>query len=195
MVYSYQNYLRIKGLLDRLFSLWVSNHIGQIGRKSVVGYPCLIEGGGEKNIIIGDNTIIQGHSVLGCWAKYRNQSFTPSITIGNHCNIGAYNQISSIGSIVIGDGLLTGRFVIITDNNHGELSETDNHYPPAKRELRSKGEIVIGRNVWIGDKATILSNVHIGDGAIVAANAVVTKDVPEGALVAGIPAKVVKEVQ
>ena len=56
----------------------------------------------------------------------------------------------------------------------------------------SKGDVVIGNDVWIGMHATILSGVTIGDGAVVAAHAVVTKDVPPYAIVAGNPAKVVK---
>ena len=63
---------------------------------------------------------------------------------------------------------------------------------PQKRELSSKGIIKIGDNVWIGDKATILSNVSIGDGSIVAANSVVTKNVPPYSVVAGNPARVIK---
>lgn len=53
--------------------------------------------------------------------------------------------------------------------------------------------MIIGNNVWIGDKATILPNVSIGNGAIIAANSVVTKDVPEYCIVAGNPAKIIKQ--
>ena len=60
------------------------------------------------------------------------------------------------------------------------------------RPTTSKGRVVIGNNVWIGDKATILPGVTIGDGAIIAANAVVTKDVPQYSVVGGNPAKVIK---
>jgi acetyltransferase-like isoleucine patch superfamily enzyme len=63
-----------------------------------------------------------------------------------------------------------------------------------KRRLSSKGPVVIGDKVWIGDKVTILSGVTIGDGAVVAANSVVAKDVPAYCVVAGVAAKVVKQV-
>ena len=94
--------------------------------------------------------------------------------------------------ITIGDGLLTGRYVYIGDNSHGGLTAEESLLPPAQRKLISKGEIVIGNNVWIGDKATILAGVHIGDNVIVAANAVVTKDVQSNNVVAGVPAVVIK---
>ena len=61
------------------------------------------------------------------------------------------------------------------------------------RFVTSKGPVIIGNNVWIGDKATVLPNVTIGDGAVIAANAVVTKDVPPYSIVAGNPAKVIKQ--
>lgn len=65
--------------------------------------------------------------------------------------------------------------------------------PPTQRPIYSKGPVVIGDNVWIGDKATILPNVSIGKGAIIAANSVVTKDVPEYSVFAGNPAKIIKQ--
>lgn len=57
----------------------------------------------------------------------------------------------------------------------------------------NKGDIVIGNDVWIGYEATILSGVHIGDGAIIGAKAVVTKDVPAYSIVGGIPAREIKK--
>ena len=62
-----------------------------------------------------------------------------------------------------------------------------------ERDLHSKGAVVIGKNVWIGDKVSILSGVTIGDNAVIGANSVVTKSVPEGCIVAGVPARVIKK--
>lgn len=66
---------------------------------------------------------------------------------------------------------------------------------PVNRRLHSKGDITIGNSVWIGDKATILPAVTIGDGAVIAANTEVTKDVPAYSVVVGNPAKVIKQVK
>ena len=66
------------------------------------------------------------------------------------------------------------------------------HIPPLKRNLFSKGPVIIGKNVWIGDKATILPGIIVGDGAIIAANSVVTKNVPAYGVVGGNPAKLIK---
>jgi acetyltransferase-like isoleucine patch superfamily enzyme len=79
--------------------------------------------------------------------------------------------------------------VTITDNSHGRTDADSLDVPPAHRDIVSKGPVIIGKNVWIGDKATILPGVKIGDGAVIAANAVVTKDVPAKCVVAGSPAR------
>lgn len=185
---------KIKRYTDLFYSFWIQNFLGHVGEKTQINRPCKLEGGGSRSIFIGDKTLIDSYCILGSWSKYRDQIFSPSIIIGNDCRIGQYTQITACNKITIGDGLLTGRFVLISDNSHGGLSKEEAVIPPNKRQLKSKGEIVIGNNVWIGDKASILAGVHIGDNVIVAANAVVTKDVPSYCLVAGIPAKVIKKI-
>ena len=97
--------------------------------------------------------------------------------------------------MLIGDGQLTGRYVLITDNAHGENLPNELNIPPLASRVYSSGPVIIGRNVWIGDKATILPNVKIGDGAVIAANAVVTKNVPPYTVVAGCPAKIIKTIK
>lgn len=191
-VYSYSQSERLSGYRDKLYTMWIRNFVGHVGENSIIACSCSLEGGGQNAISIGANTHIQGNCILGCWANYRGQIFNPYITIGDDCNIGEYNHITACNKIEIGNGLLTGRFVYIGDNSHGELSIENSLVPPIERELKSKGEIIIGKNVWIGDKVTILSNVHIGDNVIVAANAVVTTDVPNNCIVAGVPSKIVK---
>ena len=163
-----------------------------MGKHSTIAKPCVLQGCGQQNISIGDHTGIQSHCILGCWEKYGDRCYSPSLTIGDHCNIGEYNHITACNMITIGDGLLTGRYVYIGDNSHGGLTAEESFLPPAQRKLISKGEIIIGNNVWIGDKVTILAGVHIGDNVIVAANAVVTKDIQSNSIVAGVPAIVIK---
>lgn len=108
-------------------------------------------------------------------------------------DIGEYNHFSAICGIKIGDGLLTGKFVLNNDNNHGDLSYGNADVPPFYRDLTSKGPIEIGNNVWLGDKVAVLGGVKIGDNVIVGANSVVTRSIPSNCVVAGIPAKIIKE--
>ena len=169
--------------------------MGKVGKGSIISHTCRFQGDGMKSIFIGDYTHVGKRSILGCRIKFNKHVYTPEIRIGNHCNIGEYCHITSCNKIIIGNGLLTGRFVYIGDNNHGGLSVEEASVPPIERELKSKGGIVIGNNVWIGEKATILTGVKIGDNVIVGANAVVTKDVPSNCMVVGVPARVVKVVK
>ncbi len=192
-LYPYKFHTKLLSLRNILYTLWIKNFLGSVGEYSRICYPCSLQGGGQKNIKIGDYTTIQGTSILGCWTKYGKQEFPNAlITIGNHCSIGEYNHITACNKITIGDGLLTGRYVIISDNSHGGLSEDEANIAPLKRDLKSKGEVVIGNNVWLGDKVAVLAGVHIGNNVIVAANAVVTKDVPDNCLVGGTPARIIK---
>lgn len=105
-------------------------------------------------------------------------------------DLGEDTFITASNRIVIGRNSLFGRMVTVTDNSHGTTSIEDLSKAPHLRMVISKGEVVVGENVWIGDKATILPGVHIGNGAVVGANAVVTKDVPPFCVVGGIPAKI-----
>lgn len=149
---------------------------------------------GPEHISIGRCTGLGRNGVLQAWEKYLDKTYSPSIHIGSHCWIGDGFNISAVSNITIGDNVLTGRNVTIIDNNHGITDAETLQLPPMKRSLHVKGPVTIGDNVWIGDKVTILSGVTIGKGAIVAANSVVTCDVPSFCVVGGIPARILKRV-
>lgn len=131
--------------------------------------------------------------MITAWSSYKGAAFDPVINIGRRTSIGAYCHLTAVSRITIGNGVLMGMHVTISDNAHGESALDQLDTPPMDRPLVHKGPIEIEDNVWIGSKATILSGVHIGRGAIIAANAVVLKDVPAGCVVAGVPARLIKE--
>jgi acetyltransferase-like isoleucine patch superfamily enzyme len=177
-----------------LYSIWVSQFIGEVGRNTSFCRPLLLQGGGSKRIRIGSNTHFEHHCVLGCWEQYfEDEHYEPEIFIGENCSIGEYCHITAINKITIGNGLLTGRFVYIGDNAHGRLSLEEAAIPPARRHLITKGEIQIGDNVWIGDKVSIFGGVTIGDNVIIGAGSIVTHDLPNNCMAAGAPAKIVKQ--
>lgn len=149
---------------------------------------------GEKYISIGKGTTINKGAILTAWDKYGEQTFTPSIKIGHNCSIGEYAHITACKEIVIGNNVLTGRRIYISDNAHGNSSSEEIDIPPIKRPLYVKGSVIIEDNVWIGERVCILSGVHIGKGAIIAANAVVTHNVPPYTIVGGVPAKIIKKI-
>lgn len=109
------------------------------------------------------------------------------LKIGNHSGIGvrAYLQ----GDITIGDYVMMAPDVSIFTTNHN-TERTD--IPMCQQGNAAEKPVVIGNDVWIGTRATIMGGVTVGDHSIIAAGAVVTKNVPEYAIVGGVPAKVIK---
>lgn len=193
-IYTYRCSQWLVGKRDMLYTLWIRNFFGEVGDMCRFRYPLRLQGGGSHRIRIGDRTNISSNSVLGSWERYgKDEHFDPEIIIGKDCKIGEYCHITAIKKITIGDGLLTGRFVYIGDNAHGRLSLEEADIPPVQRQLTSKGEIKIGRNVWLGDKVTILGGVSIGDNVIIGAGSIVTHDIPSNCMAAGMPAKVLKQ--
>ncbi|MBM6961978.1 acyltransferase [Bacteroides caecigallinarum] len=147
---------------------------------------------GIRYFSVGKGTYFASKAELTAWDKYYEFTYNPRVIIGRDCHFGRAFHITAINEIIIGDNLLTGQYVIISDNAHGESSLDQLSIPPIYRKLTSKGAVRIGNNVWIGDRVAILAGVTIGDGAIIGSNAVVTHDVPPGAVVGGVPAKILK---
>lgn len=182
-------------LRNLVYTWFVSREFKTFGKRSIIRpKPDLIVG--KEYIEVGDRIIIGKHVQLTAWGEHHGTRFTPSIKIGNCTQFGSYNHITAINRIEIGSGVLTGKFVTISDNSHGSPGdEKDCDISPIDRIAYSKGPVVIEDNVWIGDKATILANVRIGRCSIIGANAVVTKDVPPFSIVGGNPAIILKKIK
>src|SRR3954463_649986 len=110
--------------------------------------------------------------------------FGKNLALGRDVFINIGCTFQDAGGITIGDGTLIGHGSTIVTLNHA----TD----PARRGDMTPGAVVIGRKVWLGAGVTVVPGVTIGDGAIVGAGAVVTKDVPADAIVAGVPARLLR---
>ena len=110
--------------------------------------------------------------------------FGKNLTLGTDVFINLGCRFQDTGGITIGDGTLIG---------HGSTLTTLNHsVDPDRRADMTPAPVVIGRKVWLGAAVTVVPGVTIGDGAIVGAGAVVTRDVPPDAVVAGVPAKLIR---
>ena len=158
-----------------------TNGIINIGKDVTFQNPDTLQFG--KEVGIGKYTYF-----LPC-KKFAGEIYSPKIIIGDHCWIGIRNSFAAIDKVQIGNNVLFAGYVHITDHSHG-FEDVD--LPVMKQKLISKGPVVIEDDCWLGFGCEVLSGVHIGKHSVVAARAVVTKDVPAYSVVAGNPARIVK---
>ncbi len=106
------------------------------------------------------------------------------ISLGERANIGNHAWIRGGGQVICGSDIMMGEFVLIYTQDHKIHGQEYDGY--------TVGDVVIGNNVWIGGRVTILKGVTIGNNAVVGAGSVVTRDVPANAIVAGNPARILR---
>ena len=112
------------------------------------------------------------------------------ITIGKHCHLGEFSAIwggDDGGKITIGDFVSLAPHVFITASDYSFKKGL-----PFRQQEKRDRNVTIGNDVWLGTKVSVTAGVTIGDGCIVGAGAVVTKDLPANAIAGGVPAKVLK---
>jgi acetyltransferase-like isoleucine patch superfamily enzyme len=180
---------------------WWPALLNVVYREPLLRYRCIEAGRGLHlegaiPLIVGDGAIRLGANVRiggrNTWIVGYKVSERAELVIGDRVNIGYQNVLAVAVRIEIGDDTLLAPNVHIYDNPSHPLS-------PAARlrhesfPIEDAKPVRIGRNVWIGTGAMILRGVTIGDGAVVAAATVVTGDVPPATLVAGNPARIIRE--
>src|SRR5690606_16914369 len=151
----------------------------------------LIDSSRKEDVVIESNARIHGKIVSSNGGK---------VFIGKYAHLGPNSKIACINSVYIGAYTGVGSNVSIVDNNYHPVNPEDRKFmrqtPEGsfyrKWKHSDSKAIFIGENVWIGENSRILKGVTIGDNSIVAANTVVTKDVPANSIVAGNPGKIVK---
>ena len=146
----------------------------------------------KQYISLGNKCYIGPDCRIEAWDKYKDTQYAPEIILGNDVRINSTCHIGAIHRVIIKDQCLLGSHVMIIDHSHGKNSLEELSIHPSERDLYSKGEVIIGERVWLCENVVILQGVHIGDGAVIGANAVVTKDVPANCVAAGNPARIIK---
>lgn len=157
------------------------------GRRCKIQAEVTLQSICRSGLNFGDDVTICHGAIVGPSGQWGG-NLGHGLTMGNRSSIGAYSYIGCSGSIAIGDDVLIGPRLTIIAENH--------NYSDATRTIKEQGVhnrgIVIGNDIWMGACVTILDGVTIGDHAIVAAGAVVTKDVEPYAIVAGVPARTIR---
>jgi acetyltransferase-like isoleucine patch superfamily enzyme len=161
-------------------------HPGRIalGRGVMIDDSCVLDAKGESSegITIGDGVAVARDTILSCKGG--------SIEIGDNSNLSAKCLLMSETKLTIGKNVLVaGMCYIVAGGNHG-MDRTD--IPIIQQPMVDKGGVRIGDNCWLGARVTVLDGVTIGNDAVIGAGAVVTRDVPDFAVAAGVPAKVIR---
>ena len=146
---------------------------------------------GEQWMEIGRDTMIADHVTLcaGMVPEQDLELFAPVLQVGDRCVIGRGSHIVAHQSIVISDDVYTGPYVYITDQNHAY----DDPDLPIGRQWPVNNAVSIGAGSWLGAGAIVLPGAQIGRNVVVAGGSVVRGLVPDHSVVAGVPAKVVRE--
>jgi len=145
---------------------------------------------GERWIEVGDMCMMAELVTLCAgMAPGHDLGPDPVLRIGDRCVIGRGSNIIAHHSLEIGDDVFTGPYVYITDQNHS-YADTE---VPVGRQWPVNSSVVIGAGTWLGTGAVILPGAAIGRNVVVAAGAVVRGNVPDYAVVGGVPAKVIRE--
>lgn len=161
-----------------------SNAKISIDGKLIVGYQLFEGAKQETRLLLMENAMldVEGEYTIRAGCTIRIEANSRLVLNSGFMNENV--QIFCGDKIVIGKGTVIGNDVIIRSDDGHKINQ------PKYRQHKS---IVIGENVWIGQRSIILKGVQIGDGAVVAAGSIVTKDIPAFCMVGGVPARVIKE--
>lgn len=183
---------RLFYLLSHLYTGLLKKKFYYFGKNSIV--KPFLNSANENFISIGTNVNIGSYCRITVSTEFGgikcNSKNKIKLKIGNNVDIGNNTFISANNNIEVGNHVIIAPYVFITDHEHGFYDIKKNlHQQP----LTENGYVKIEDNVFLGVKSTILKNIIIGEHSVVAANSVVTKNVPPFCIVAGNPARIIKK--
>ncbi|CAN5571357.1 N/A [soil metagenome] len=139
----------------------------------------------EGRLKVGEGTLFEP----GCWLTLGP---TAQITIGKGCFLNRNTMIACSELVEIGDHVMFANGCFVGDADH---RYDDPDVPITWQGFEPRGPVRIGSNCWFGVNCVVMGGVTVGDRAVIGSNSVVTKDVPAGTIVAGAPAKVLREIE
>ncbi len=158
-----------------------------VGRNVAISDHTFMNCYGARGVVLGDNVRIREHG----WVQVTSQLTNPGkgLTVGADTYIGPHSVLGAGGGIAIGRNVTMGAYVQLLGEDHG-FADPDR---PINEQGVSRQGIRIGDDCWLGNSVIVLDGVSIGMGAVVGAGSVVTRDVPPRTIVAGNPARVIRE--
>jgi acetyltransferase-like isoleucine patch superfamily enzyme len=158
-----------------------------LGNKVVISDGCILDARNDEstNVIqLGDNVILSNNVMISCKGG--------TVRIGSNTGLGAQMIIQAVmnSPVEIGSDVFIGPMCYITGGGNYNTDRLD--IPIWKQGLKEMGKTVLGNDIWLGANVTVLGEVEIGSGSIIAAGAVVSKSIPEKSVCRGVPAKVFK---
>ena len=179
----------VAGILARCISIvFYKSQFGSFGGRSWLKCPRQVVS--PQNIHIGEDVRIEGDAILYSVGKYGKNLYNGTISIGNGVYINHSCNITCASKVVVGDAVAFGPNVFLCDFDHGY---DDPNVSMIDSPLVIKGPVIIGARSWIGANVYIGSGVQLGNHCTVAANSVVTKSFPANCVIAGVPAKLIKQ--
>jgi acetyltransferase-like isoleucine patch superfamily enzyme len=180
---------RAEGLVfaDRNVRLLHASYVSA-GRDLNLEEGCQIVGLSRRGIVFGDRCSVGRFAMIAPTNTFGGEP-GEGLKLGDHSNIGPFAYLGCSGYIEIGARVLMGPRVTMIAENHN-FDEPD---LPIKAQGVEREPITVGDDCWLGAGCTVLAGVTVGRGAVIAAGAVVTADVPDMTVVAGVPARVVRE--
>ena len=181
-------------LLRKLFFIFYKHLFRKCGSIFIAGSFRI---SGKQSIEIGK--LFAGRRItIDAITHFYDKMYSPEILIGRNVSFGDDVHIACTNNIRIGDNVLFGSHIYMTDHDHGiysgdSVKHSSPTEPPSSRKLTDKGFVIIGDNVHVGEYVCIMKNVQIGKGSIIGAQSVVTRNIPEYSIAVGNPAKVIKK--
>lgn len=164
-----------------IYSYFCKRKFHSCGKNFRIYFPALLNN--PKKMAFGDDVSIASHAWFNCLKNSKNEI---TLKVGNGVSIGRFAHINAYEKVIIEDYVLIAERVHISDCSH---IFSDPEIPIIHQGEAFQGEVIIQRGAWIGSGAVILPGTNIGRNAVVGANAVVTRDVPDNYIARGVPAK------
>jgi len=173
-------------ILRKLYYFFQKKLFGDLGQNSIIFKPFLLYN--KKNIFLGKNVFIRDFARIEPIKNWKEQIFNPRIIIGNNVCIEQGLHLTCVNTVIIEDGCVLSSYCMVTDIDH-EYSDINERIleQPLLQNIT-----IIKKDAFIGSGVKIMAGVTIGVHAIIGANSVVTKDIPDYCVAAGIPAIIIK---